>query len=209
MNYPEGGGLYRQRYHNQATCFGIVYCMKYDKKPIPTEYNGIQFRSKLEAQWAVFFGMVEWEWFYEPYEINGRLPDFIINCGKTNYNITQIIVEVKPKIFSTDEWRKEIIESYKDFPAHILFLTEQPFYNYYDQCAIGYGYQYGQEEWFDDTFVMKCNDDFSSYLNMWDGMVYGKVERKNFIEFDDYDCRNLKWLFNNAASVIQFDSYSR
>lgn len=38
---------------------------------IPTQYKGVQFRSKLEAKWAVFFDTLGIEWEYEPqgYEI--------------------------------------------------------------------------------------------------------------------------------------------
>lgn len=31
-------------------------------KPIPTKYNDVQFRSRLEARWAAFFDLLEWEW---------------------------------------------------------------------------------------------------------------------------------------------------
>lgn len=34
-------------------------------KAIPTEYNGIAFRSRLEAQWAVFFDTLGIKWVYE------------------------------------------------------------------------------------------------------------------------------------------------
>lgn len=33
---------------------------------IPTHYNGYQFRSRLEARWAVFFGALNIEYQYEP-----------------------------------------------------------------------------------------------------------------------------------------------
>lgn len=49
-------------------------------KPIETWYNGIKFRSRLEARWAVFFDACGIKYEYEPegYEIDGKkyLPDF-------------------------------------------------------------------------------------------------------------------------------------
>lgn len=36
------------------------------KRSIPTEYNGIRFRSKLEADWARCFDAIGLEWQYEP-----------------------------------------------------------------------------------------------------------------------------------------------
>jgi hypothetical protein len=49
---------------------------------IATEYKGHQFRSRLEARWAVFFDAMGLEWQYEPqgYEFGGEryLPDFFV-----------------------------------------------------------------------------------------------------------------------------------
>lgn len=50
--------------------------------PIPTDYAGCRFRSRLEARWAVFFDKLHIAWEYEPQgfviEPSGRryLPDF-------------------------------------------------------------------------------------------------------------------------------------
>ena len=35
-------------------------------KAIPTDYNGVHFRSRLEARWAVFFDNLRMTWTYEP-----------------------------------------------------------------------------------------------------------------------------------------------
>ena len=47
---------------------------------IPTWYNGVLFRSRLEARWAIFFDLCGFRWDYEPqgFEIDGvqYLPDF-------------------------------------------------------------------------------------------------------------------------------------
>jgi len=50
--------------------------------PIPTRYHGVEFRSRLEARWAVFFEKMAYPWEYEPEGFEapmvGRyLPDFI------------------------------------------------------------------------------------------------------------------------------------
>lgn len=51
-------------------------------KAIPTQYAGHEFRSRLEARWAVFFDHLHISWDYEPegYELpHGRyLPDFYL-----------------------------------------------------------------------------------------------------------------------------------
>ncbi len=45
---------------------------------IPTKYAGVQFRSRLEAKWASFFDLLGWKWDYEPIDLNGYIPDFIV-----------------------------------------------------------------------------------------------------------------------------------
>ena len=61
--------------------------------PIKTDYNGIQFRSRLEARWAVFFDAVGVKYEYEPdsFMIGGirYIPDFYLPDLKQ-------YVEVKP-----------------------------------------------------------------------------------------------------------------
>ena len=63
---------------------------------IPTKYNGFEFRSRLEARWAAFFDLLGWHYEYEPYDLNGWIPDFAL-YGK----VVEVLVEVKP--FSTFE----------------------------------------------------------------------------------------------------------
>lgn len=57
---------------------------------IPTTWNGIQFRSRLEARWASFFTKLGWEWSYEPIDLKGYIPDFLLHMHE------DVLVEVKP-----------------------------------------------------------------------------------------------------------------
>jgi hypothetical protein len=59
-------------------------------KPIETTYRGAHFRSRLEAHWAAFFDLLEWRWEYEPLELDGYIPDFVLLLHKPT------LVEVKP-----------------------------------------------------------------------------------------------------------------
>lgn len=68
------------------------------KKGIPTEYNGIRFRSRLEARWAAFFDGVGWPWQYEPFDLDGYIPDFVLPVGWGG-EPHPILVEVKPAIY--------------------------------------------------------------------------------------------------------------
>ena len=64
---------------------------------IPTLYRGVMFRSRLEARWAAFFDTLKWPWFYEPFDLQGYIPDFALR-----FDVGEILVEVKPAL-SLDE----------------------------------------------------------------------------------------------------------
>ena len=70
--------------------------MSKDYKAIATKYRNFEFRSRLEAKYAVFFDLVGWRWSYEPPERAGWIPDFAIGERPT-------LVEVKP-FYRTAEW---------------------------------------------------------------------------------------------------------
>jgi hypothetical protein len=54
-----------------------------------TVYSGVRFRSRLEARWAAFFDLLKWKWEYEPLDLGGWVPDFVLTQGN-------ILCEVKP-----------------------------------------------------------------------------------------------------------------
>lgn len=57
---------------------------------IPTKYNGVQFRSRLEAKWAAFFDLCGWQREYEPFDFAGYIPDFLLKFAQPT------LVDVKP-----------------------------------------------------------------------------------------------------------------
>lgn len=57
----------------------------------PTRYNGVNFRSRLEAKWAAFFDILKINWGYEPVDFQHWSPDFVLK-GRTG----SIYAEVKP-----------------------------------------------------------------------------------------------------------------
>lgn len=60
---------------------------------IPTLYQGIRMRSRLEARWAAMFGKLGWQWHYEPIELNFYIPDFLVTSG---LSMGDTVVECKP-----------------------------------------------------------------------------------------------------------------
>lgn len=57
---------------------------------IPTEYAGVRFRSRLEARWAAFFDNIGARWQYEPVDLVGYIPDFLVDLP------APLLIEVKP-----------------------------------------------------------------------------------------------------------------
>lgn len=87
-----------------------------DIKPINTKYNKYNFRSRIEARWAVFFDKLGWEWRYEDegYQLESvyYLPDFYFPELNT-------YAEVKGKAFTDEELNKCKLLS-ADFPVILL-----------------------------------------------------------------------------------------
>lgn len=78
-------------------------------KSLPTYYNGIKFRSRLEARWAIFFDELGLSWEYEPegFELeNGvrYLPDFLIKDLHGRFT-GDLYIEVKGNMANCD-WNK-------------------------------------------------------------------------------------------------------
>jgi len=95
----------------------------YDVAAIPCTYKGINFRSRTEARWAVFFDSLKWNWIYEHdfyrlpsgfYLPDFYLPDFMAHA------------EVKPDEFTPAEHKKciELSELFSD--TQVLQLVGNP-----------------------------------------------------------------------------------
>ena len=83
-------------------------------KAIQTEYNGIKFRSRLEARWAVFFDAVGVTWEYEPegFELSNGiryLPDFLLHGveGRGSNENGDLYIEVKGELKDEDKVKIE------------------------------------------------------------------------------------------------------
>ena len=169
-------------------------------KAIQTEYNGIKFRSRLEARWAVFFDTAKIRYEYEPegYETEdgGKyLPDFYLPDF-------DLYVEVKR---DTEEGIKEIIE--KCEPAiqwggaikQILILSDVPQGKSIDGGLWHFPCIYWSENstcwgWW---FFFDCTDDNDEDCVVGHVSGGGYIYAKRFIEKEksisavsDYELRN-------------------
>lgn len=85
---------------------------------IPTTYRHRQFRSRLEARWATFFDLMGWQYEYEPFDLAGWIPDFLLIAAHESY-----VVEIKPVVEFPEEVADKIAASGWEGRAVILGCT--------------------------------------------------------------------------------------
>jgi hypothetical protein len=107
-------------------------------KAIKTKYRNVEFRSRLEARWAVWFDEMEIPWSYEPegFTVNGEayLPDFYttaINKG--------VYIEIKPKGISGRE-KAKTLRMLDAFDGRLLLISGSPMLGEYT-CTMGGGWE--------------------------------------------------------------------
>ena len=83
---------------------------------IPTIYQGIRFRSRLEAKWACFFAEMGWSWEYEPLDLPGWIPDFGVRVPELRRTV---LVECKPAFRAEDRGAEIKIEQAFNAPRPV------------------------------------------------------------------------------------------
>lgn len=96
---------------------------KYTVEARDTMYAGCLFRSRLEATWAAFFDICGVQWVYEPFDLPGWSPDFLINHV--------MLCEVKPFVIPDDDLQLKVSRASR---TSVLFLGPSPL----DQHTLGY-----------------------------------------------------------------------
>jgi hypothetical protein len=89
---------------------------------IETMYRGRKYRSRLEATWAAFFGTLGWDAAYEPIDLDGYIPDFVLRFKRP------LLVEVKPVFHVAEmvEFTEKIERSGWDGEALIVGAVHDP-----------------------------------------------------------------------------------
>jgi len=71
-------------------------------------YDGLQFRTRLEAQWAAFFDLAKWEWRVNPVVVGDWAPDFRVTfscshseCGGSHTLLVAVLPLTQPEDFKT------------------------------------------------------------------------------------------------------------
>ena len=110
-------------------------------KAKPTLYRGVEYKSMLEAKWAAFFDILDWDHKYEPCVFPGWKPDFVIKGAKNVY------VEVKP----TEEFDGEVAAKMEGAcrNSELLLVGCSPFREDFGIPCLGWMNQFEQDGWSD------------------------------------------------------------
>jgi hypothetical protein len=132
---------------------------------IPTTYNGINFRSRLEAKYAAFFDLLGWKYEYEPVDFRGWIPDFVITNSKPIY------VEIKPVFDFPEDIAKEVNSS--GCADEVIIFGTTPIRGFdldYDRQHIGWLREgmYNSRQWGD------------ALLGVWQEYTYGFCHKDGF-----------------------------
>jgi hypothetical protein len=123
---------------------------------IPTKYKHVQFRSRLEARWAAFFDLGKRRWAYEPFELEGYIPDFILYGQRRN-----ALVEIKPE-YALDlggEKMRRAAEFCAAQDWRLIVLTD----NVYRPVHKGRWFGFDTEQFYEDEPIGISCDYFLEY----------------------------------------------
>lgn len=178
-----------------------------NNKGIPTiGVRGIQFRSRIEAQWAYIFEKLGWNWEYEPIDLEGYIPDFIIKFGDED-----ILIEIKG---DTNIWKKEMYKPHADkiiksgwkgmfgILGSVYKLTND--YAFYKRINIGKIYQtkwklYDVNHNLIDDTTFNYDDLIIVYSNEVNKYYFDGLERKELLDCSLY---NRKDTYNDISEYF-------
>lgn len=173
-----------------------------EHRGIETIYRGARFRSRTEARWAAFFDELEWPWDYEPIDLAGYIPDFVLKLPHG-----AVLVEVKSDVhFDQLEAHAEKIES-SGWTGESLIVGAHP--------NLAGGFDYGlpilglMSERIEDGaawgegnlhWCAKCDrPSFHHAIHRWHCRVSGCYDGDGFLREFDWEP-----MWNRAASQVQW-----
>jgi hypothetical protein len=104
--------------------------VSYTIKAHETRYAGHLFRSRLEARWAAMLDLLGWQWTYEPFDLNGWVPDFLL--APLTEQGSEVLVEVKGPASEWEAAKEKIERALGDRPQLCLLVGHAPFTD--DDC---------------------------------------------------------------------------
>jgi hypothetical protein len=168
-------------------------------KALPTKYDGITFRSRNEARWAIFFDVMGIKWTYEEqgYKLsNGEtyLPDFRIRLASGKY----LYVEAKPDNFDKFDvvnhgYLTKLYDFSKESGCVVLIIDGNPDKKPYDLIN-------GSQDW--PSLQLAFWQDYDPYIRIADAYWFSYVKMypdgKMWIDADD---RAIKGAFGKQYIV--------
>lgn len=200
-------------------------------KAIPTNYKGVNFRSRTEARWAAFFDEIGWTWRYEH--------DYFGDEGETDATVRYSVdfrvnpsdnledyfyVEVKKSPYFDDEIKQaaeKCLKSGMPSGSRILFVgsginlgTIPKLYKKYQQycifCCLKKGKICWEEDWEEDwegirQYSQITYSPLSEKLHLgWMGNIYSDKDTKNIKIDDVFYFKNEKLEANLYQTVNSF-----
>lgn len=177
---------------------------------IPTEYRGHRFRSRLEARWACFFDNCGWPWEYEPFDLDGYIPDFVLT-----FPHAPILVEVKPVLYMAEfkeHWPK-IKQSGWDHEAMIVGARIFKTRFCGDPAVIGCHSERETDPdwpaWLESEALLhtcfKCKAiSFHNHEGSWRCRVNGCYDGDAYVDYWGYE--EARKLFADCGGVVQWNT---
>lgn len=179
-------------------------------KAHPTSYRGVAFRSRLEARWAAFFDLAGWRWQYEPCDLGGWSPDFVL-AGKS----APVLVEVKPINWSGDFDKMRAETEARDDLAKVRQASEDEvlILGAYPALGAGYAGGYGEhalgvfqnESWGNRDIAVLDQGygfplDFAAELGSFQHRMSGEYDGDHHLRGVDLDVVQRMWGRANALT---------
>lgn len=181
----------------------------YDIKPKPTKYKNRLYRSRLEARWAAFFDLFKINYEYEPFDLDGWSPDFLLKFPLSDLTgIKNVLVEVKPTDLITFDLHRKMIDATRESDYKLLLLSSE--------CISKF---HGMEMGFDGIMPMSKggiythdNKQYHEFMVSYpsfhkDGEVvfldWGNPCLEQ-IEWEQISDQTLKKIWSDAANIVMF-----
>ena len=117
--------------------------MMSERRGIPTVYNHVKFRSRVEARWADFFTRMGCKWTYEPFDLDGYIPDFALEFYKpllVEVKGPEEDVEVAKSKIECSEWDGEALIVAGSWPGGVPWDDHMPAIGWLGERAGAPGY---------------------------------------------------------------------
>lgn len=169
---------------------------------IETDYRGVTFRSRLEAKWAAFFDLMGWPWQYEPLDLKGYIPDFILTLPHA-----PVLVEVKPALYLRDLFQYEEKIEQSGWDKESLLVGTQPFPGI-DSVSLGLLDERDEQHghWWAEAIVEKClhcqKDSFFHGEGRYHCRVKGCYDGDHYLNPSDFNL--VMNLFAEAARQVRW-----